>query len=360
MVGSALEKLSLSEPAAKRGSPQCLPLLPAEVLAGIFRQTDSRDALALSGTCTQLRPFATWAYRDIRFALGRPEHPKTLSATVEALQLLLGALRSRPDYAMAVRSIVLCDPIPASLRVVNSANVPWPSWNLLAAQLDFSVAELLLLTPMLRRFIWSNYAVGDYIDAQQTTSQLKKLQHLQEVSVYRIWAEISDAELAARTHSIRVEKFSVDCFKSSPWWCLPFLRSNNRLRSLDLRFAGDPQDTEWTRELYLAAISWRKLKTLNVECSEEGAHAMLGLIKHCAVCALRHPLRCSCMLNRGDTGMRVLAITYIRLIQADVQPRPFDSPRVLDCASLLPDSTITPDRKRVRRIPQWPQSRACG
>ncbi|KIP02540.1 hypothetical protein PHLGIDRAFT_16474 [Phlebiopsis gigantea 11061_1 CR5-6] len=280
----ALEKLSLGQPAGRRVSPHRLLTLPMEVLDGIFRQTDSHDALALSGTCTRLRPLATWAYSDIRFALGRPERPKVLSATVEALQLLTGALRSRPDHAMAVRSIVLCDPIPANLQAVNSANVPWPTWNLLAEQLDFNIAELLSLTPMLRRFIWSNYAVGHYTDIQQTMTQLKRLQCLQEVSLYRARAEIPDVDLDSRTHSIRPERLSVDCLKSSPWWCSPFLRNNNRLRSLDLRFVGDPQDTDWARELYLAAISWRKLETLNVECSEEGARAMLGLIAHCAAC----------------------------------------------------------------------------
>lgn len=316
----AVETLSLHDATSGPSSQSTALSLPDAVVEDIFRHLNSHDALVLSATCTKLRSRATWAYRELHFVLGRPELPKTLAMTLESIQLLLAVLRSCPHYASNIHSITLYDAIPSDLITVKSDAVPWMAWNLLVESLDEHVSQLLSLTPMLRQFVWSDYSVGTYMSAQRTIPQLRKLQHLQTISIFRVHGPLSNQTLSSRILSPKPERLWIDTMLTDPHWILPFLQGNNQLRSLDLRHVGDARDVEWFRELSMVGIAWRKLQTLNVTCTEEGAQGMITLMKHCAVGIIDLAPCASPVLTRllERIGMRVVAVAHFRVLQPDI------------------------------------------
>ena len=278
-----IEGLSLDDTPYTPSSRSIVHSLPPAVLDAVFSHFDSREALALSATCKQFQPYATWAYKELRFVLGQPERPETLVATLETIRSLLLVLQSRADYATSVRSITLCDPIPPVVTPFDEKAVVWEAWDLLVENLDELIAQVITQTPMLRHFAWSDYSVRFYMNGTRSIAQLKKLQHLQSLSTFRVYGQSADYDITSQDCAPPLERFVVDCLHSAPYWYLPFLRGNNRLRSLDLRFPGHPEDRKWLQELCMAGLSWSNLRTLNITCTEDEAPWMIHLMRHCAV-----------------------------------------------------------------------------
>lgn len=286
--------------------------LPEEILRRIYRHLDSREALALSATCRRLHPWTIWAYRELRFILGRPETPVVLATTVESMQLLLDVLRSRPNYATSIRAIIICDPSPDRIFQVDDNEVPLATWKLLVESLDERIAKLVSVSVMLERFLWSDYAVCKFLTAQRTVRQLKHLRHLRELSLFRVCYPTSDHDLSTPRCSQALEHFSADCRAAEPYFCLPFLWGNGSLRSVHLKYVTEFQDPWWFQQLCAAGESWKNLQTLSVTCSEEGALTMDAFMRHCAVCnevtfVLRSCLHRCLMSNRlSDRGVSSL------------------------------------------------------
>ena len=249
---SAVPPLSLQTHTHLLSPPSTMLLLPDPVLDRLHGFFESHDALALSATCKQLYPRTTRAYRDLRFRLESAASPSTILArTLERMNLLLGVLRDQPRYRPKVRSIELCGP-PLDFQhpPVEPSKAQWHGLALLLESLDFSLAQVIELCTDLRRFVWSNYAVGAALPASATLEALAQLRHLRVLDCFHVQAELSSSVVRPTT-ICKPEEVSLDCGGTRPYWCIPFLMDNAALRSLRLVYVAEYDEPQW-----LEALCW--------------------------------------------------------------------------------------------------------